>query len=662
MALINEYLNASAAKINIPTPFILKGQAPLDLRQIVQKKEDLILANFYDGDAPFWYPGMLVSCVEDSKVYILKEKVEVDEATQEEVKSYEFVEVTPDLPENATKNTTYDLASVQNTDKGQIQLSNSDDTSVDTVSIEGDGSNIKVSSTAAGVKVEHIVPTKGDALTASATTKDPGYAGTFTAVTGLTKDANGHIVAATLETIKMPGTQDLSGYKTKQTAVTDATASGVATTAVTSVTQNENGEITVTKANLPSVTDTAIAGQYVTSVTQANGQIAVTRAALPSIVNSLDGVSGEITTLKNQTDTGKINLSVDNNGQLKAELVGTFADDADVNVLEGVKVNDSALTIADKSVNWDLHYDSRTKKLQIRDLNNNNTAVSEVDATDFIKDGLLSGGELVWCVITEDEQGNKVHTEATEDTKGAVHCLKLTLRVLERGQVDAEGKPVYNEQYVHIPLGELCDPYSGTAGEINVVEDHGAHVISLATKTVSETTGEALTPAHGGSFNVVTDVTYDTKGRIAGVETTQVTLPECAEIGDGTQTGSDDYVSVTVSTADGVVSGVTVNTDTLTTKISNIETEISENAQVTAASLNDLNEQIHNLVTGVSSVKANTSSSHVTVTPTTDATGAVEVTVNVASVDASDSYTGEDATGLATDAYVKEMMSWAVFS
>ena len=115
MALINEYLNTSAAKINIPTPFILKGQAPLDLRQIVEKAEDLVIENFYDGDAPFWYPGMLVSCVENSKVYILKEEVTKDETTGEEIKNYVFVEVSPDLPE-------YALSSVKNESKGEVQF------------------------------------------------------------------------------------------------------------------------------------------------------------------------------------------------------------------------------------------------------------------------------------------------------------------------------------------------------------------------------------------------------------------------------------------------------------------------------------------------------------------------------------------------------------
>lgn len=42
-----------------------------------------------------------------------------------------------------------------------------------------------------------------------------------------------------------------SGYKTKQTAVADPTANGHAETFISSITQNENGEIVATKKNLP---------------------------------------------------------------------------------------------------------------------------------------------------------------------------------------------------------------------------------------------------------------------------------------------------------------------------------------------------------------------------------------------------------------------------
>lgn len=517
MAQINQYLDG--ARVTFPTPFLPTGQAPLDIRQIVESKSKLNIDSFKHNGNPYWYQGMLVSCLEDHKVYILKKKGEND---------FVFEEVTPDLPENATKNTTYELSSGDNTAKGVIKLHDNDENTDDIVYVEGDSTNIKVSSTKAGVKVEHTAATSGDALTSSETLT-PGYSGTFTAVTGLTKDANGHIVAAELKTITLPGEQ-----------------------------------------TIPAETFT------------------------------------------------------------------------------GVQVEGVDLTIANTKVNWGLNYNSSNKHIEVVDRNNSNAVMDYIDASDFIKDGMLSGGELVWCTIKDGE-----HAEVPEGTEGAVHCLKLTLHVWEHGQVDENGDPIYTVQYVHIPLGELCDPYAGTTGEIDVVEEHGQHVISLATKTVSETTGTALTPAHGGSFNVVTDVTYDTKGRIAGVETTQVTLPECAEIGDGTQTGSDDYVSVTVSTTGGVVSEVTVNTDSLTEKIEEIET-------VTSAALNDLNVRVSGIeaeyVKAVTSEEeALNNSSYVSVHAATE-DGRVTLTSTVEAVDATDT-TKYPSTGLATDGYVKEQIA-----
>jgi hypothetical protein len=68
---INNYFNQ--ARVDFPTPFLLAGQAPLDIRQIVENKADLKIESFYEGEAPYWYLGMVVSCLEDSKLYILKE-------------------------------------------------------------------------------------------------------------------------------------------------------------------------------------------------------------------------------------------------------------------------------------------------------------------------------------------------------------------------------------------------------------------------------------------------------------------------------------------------------------------------------------------------------------------------------------------------------------
>lgn len=398
-------------------------------------------------------------------------------------------------------------------------------------------------------------------------------------------------------------------------------------------------------------TDEAVEGQYIASVSQADGKISVTRATLPqesADVDSIDDVQGAITLKKGNTATGSINLKMVGQ-EMQAELVGSFADGAQVNVIEGVKVNGTALTIdGNKAVDWKLVYNSEAKKLQVLDSNKSDAVINEVDATAFIKDGMVNEAKIVWCTVNEEG----AHVVVPAGTEGAVRCLQITFNT-DAGKDD-----------IHIPLNELTDVYTGAEGEITVSE---ANVIGLADKSVKETRGEALTPAHGGVFDVITDVNYDTKGRISEVVTTQVTLPTVA---DGTQTGSDDYVSVSVSTIAGAVSAVTVNTDTLTTKLTDIQKEIDDNEHVTSAALNELNgrmvtvegeidalqETVDGLDLGVKTVKGQ-GGEYVTVTPTEASKGDVTVSVSVATTKATNTAYANDA--LATDGYVEEQAAAA---
>lgn len=68
-----------------------------------------------------------------------------------------------------------------------------------------------------------------------------------TYVTKVDVDSYGHIAKVYTAT---ESDQDLSNYKTKQGVVNDPTASGNATAFIDSITQNANGEITVTKKNI----------------------------------------------------------------------------------------------------------------------------------------------------------------------------------------------------------------------------------------------------------------------------------------------------------------------------------------------------------------------------------------------------------------------------
>jgi hypothetical protein len=198
-----------------------------------------------------------------------------------------------------------------------------------------------------------------------------------------------------------------------------------------------------------------------------------------------------------------------------------------------------------------------------------------------------------------------------------------------------------------VDLSKYINIYTGAENQIVVSE---SNVIGLAEHKAEAATGKASTLAHGGSFNVITGVTTDDYGRVNSVETTKVTLPT---IDDGTKTGTDDYVTVTVTTTGGVVSEVTVNTDSLTEKIEEIET-------VTAAALNDLNVRVSGIeaeyVKSVTSEEEELSnSSYVSVHAATE-DGRVTLTSTVEAVEATDT-AKYPSTGLATDGYVNEQIA-----
>lgn len=122
----------------------------------------------------------------------------------------------------------------------------------------------------------------------------------------------------------------------------------------------------------------------------------------------------------------------------KSKLEG-IAEGAQVNVIETVKVNGTALTPTDKvvditvpaatvtgvqpddkfltltdtllSVVASLNYNTETKKIQL--IGKDGTAVSEIDATAFIKDGMLSNAELV---VNPDGQSAGTYFKLTWNT------------------------------------------------------------------------------------------------------------------------------------------------------------------------------------------------------------------------------------------------------
>ena len=114
---------------------------------------------------------------------------------------------------------------------------------------------------------------------------------------------------------------------------------------------------------------------------------------------------------------------------------------------------------------------------------NTNTTYSSLDAA--------SGGTDVSLVTT----GEKYTWNSKTSNTGTVTSITLT-------------------QGTGISIGS-----SGTA-----ITTSGSRTISLATITKSDTTSTA-SPAHGGTFTAIDAITYDTYGRVTGVNTKTITLP-----------------------------------------------------------------------------------------------------------------------------------------
>lgn len=349
-------------------------------------------------------------------------------------------------------------------------------------------------------------------------------------------------------------------------------------------------------------TDSAVEGEYVSKVDQVDGKIEVTRAKLPTVVIPVEDVldpDGNSIVEDKKAKLSKVQATAIREAEASDNLFATekavrdainsldFEDaavdgqyvsavsevDGKITVTRaalptesfiGVQVEGVDLNNVNGKVNWGLHYDSDKKEIQVIDRNNSDAVLDTVDATAFIKDGMVDTASIVWCTIEDGK-----HVPHTTEVKGAIRCLQIVFNT------DA------GKEAIHIPLNELTDVYTGAEGEITVSE---ANVIGLANKTVSETTGTALTPAHGGSFNVVTDVTYDEKGRLEGIETSQVTLPTIA---DGTQTGNGTFVDVTVKTEGGVVTEVIVSENDIAS-----DARLAEIELVTSASLNEHHAQL----------------------------------------------------------------------
>ena len=324
--------------------------------------------------------------------------------------------------------------------------------------------------------------------------------------------------------------------------------------------------------------DVAVTNQYVSQVVEENGLISVSRVALP--VTSVS--SSDKTVTVTNTD-GAIDVKV-------SEYIGSDTikvSDVDLNNQKTISLTidstDKVLTQGENGLlaNISMSYVSTDKKIYLYG-KDSTTAISTIDASDFVKDGMLSSVKY--------STGDDAHT--TAEGPYLVFTWNTDSGVTTPMWVSLKG---------------LVDIYTGTTNEI-VVEDN---VISLA-EAIKNAIAAALTEISVSTSEV------DSKGYVSAKVSTKADKKQ--EIGVGVTYGS--FKTDTEAQVSGIATVEAVND------------VIVANEKATSAALNELNsdiEAVSGKVTTLESTVLKTveaSDKSVTVSATKDNKASIKVNVD----------------------------------
>ena len=298
-------------------------------------------------------------------------------------------------------------------------------------------------------------------------------------LTTLTQNANGEISYNVKElTPEDIGAQPAGNYKTKQTAVNE---NGATTKTITNVSQNENGEVSVTYSDiafpvveLPTVSegagiDVKKEGLNYTISHEDTSNVANVTAADRTYVKSLTFDDfGHVTGVTTGTET-VVDTNTAHTHSVGAGLKQTGNGGIDGDVGYGLNV---AFEIISKD---------GVKQISLYDkADNNKTPLALLDASDFIKEGMLSNVEY-------NPETNK---------------LKFTWTI-----TDANGEITTTSE--EVTLSDIIDPYKEGA----LIDISNDNVISH--ERVAQPTAKGTT----SSRTYITEVETDGYGHITGFKT-----------------------------------------------------------------------------------------------------------------------------------------------
>lgn len=586
----------------------IQAPKPFDSRLVVESySADLAGENYKStfvlGGANAWYDGMLVYAEDTKKVYVLKGEEG-------------FVEVGPELPENAYKNTTYVIE--ESEENGKITIIPSDGDAYD-VPVHG----LQDAAYTTVATLESTMDTKDAAILAAAKkyADDNDSDTTYAFAEGT---VNGEFVVTpkggTPQQVKVHGLGSAA-----YTQSTDYDAAGAAEAVKTSLVNGETDfadfkavgdELRALEQTAGAkVADVTVGG---VSVVNTDTHVAVLGTAAGKAIDDFDAAGAAAKALEDANDyTDGVKDAIIGDATTAGDTLGKLEDR-----IEAIVANEKTYSVV-----------KMTDK-EVTDLGNANVK----EAYKLIDEDKTTVGDPI--LIYKDSSLKS----AAMGTGDNAQKLMLTY-------ILADG----SESEVPVDLSAFYAE-SETGAGLQLIN----HVISVKRDDASE--AFLTVSANGVKLSGVQDA-IDTAIQALDAEVTST---------DGAK------VTVKVTEVDGKITAVNVTESDIASAqdLSDLATVVNDNEQVTAAALNDLNERIEAVADsiptelGVMSVAKGTDGEFVTTTiggtdaePTVGV--AVEIAEDVVSTKLPSGYESISASGLVTDKYVQDyvasQMQWAAF-
>lgn len=298
---------------------------------------------------------------------------------------------------------------------------------------------------------------------------------------------------------------------------------------------------------------------------RAEGVEAQLRTDVDAKVKSVEGTDTVVATTTEHAVSVSLKTSDKGNVQFTQDTDGLSANVTIPGAtVTGVKADDKFLSLVDKLVSADvsIEYDNTDKKIYLygKDKTKAN-AVSSIDCTDFIKDGMLDGSALYTA------------TAATGTVTINTKEYKLTGLTANHAYIVLVWNTDAKKDAMAIDVTSLIDIYTAKADGGLKLEDHAFSVdtAKIATKDSVDKLNDthAKVGGEGADKENFKTVAAEVSEGIAGI----------AEIG---KTAGTD-VKVTVTTKAGSVSAVAVDASALVGKVSANEAAITAEAQTARA-------------------------------------------------------------------------------